>query len=279
MRALVLRGIGVGALAGLAAFVFGWVFGEPLIQAAIDYEGVREEAQQTLDAAAGIPIPAAEADLVSRGIQSTIGIGTGMVLFGVAMGALFAVVYALAWGRVPVRRPRTLAALVAGAGFLTLYLVPNLKYPSNPPAVSHDDTIGARTGLYLVMVVGSVLALLVAVEVGKRLAARVGSWNAVVLGGVAFVVLAGLLMAVLPALGQLQVNLDQYGPVATETPGPLLDPAGKMLVPGFDPDLLYDFRVYSLLAQALLWSVLGLGFGALTERASGRAPERLTATV
>jgi hypothetical protein len=278
MRSLVLRGVGVGALAGLVAFVFGWIFGEPLIQAAIDYEGAREGARQALDAAAGLPVPAAEADLVSRGIQGTVGIGLGMLAFGVAMGALLAVAYALAWGRVGVTRPRALAVLVAGAGFLTLYLVPFLKYPANPPAVGHDDTIGARTGLYLVAVVGSVLALLIAIEVGKRLSARFDPWNAVLLGGLTFVVLAGLLVAVLPALGQLQVNVDQYGAATvTETPGPLLDPSGRIVLAGFDPDLLYDFRVYSVLAQALLWTVIGLGFGALTERAADRTPERITA--
>jgi len=45
VRALVLRGAGVGALAGLLAFVFARIFAEPVIQAAIDYEGGRGEAE------------------------------------------------------------------------------------------------------------------------------------------------------------------------------------------------------------------------------------------
>ena len=82
-----------------------------------------------------------------------------MILFGMAMGALFAVVYAVCLGRVGNLRPRTLALLVAAGGFLGFYLVPFLKYPANPPAIGHEDTIKARSGLYLIMVVCSIAFL------------------------------------------------------------------------------------------------------------------------
>jgi hypothetical protein len=55
-----------------------------------------------------------------------------MILFGIAMGALFAVVYAVCLGRVGNLRPRTLALLVAAGGFVTVYLVPFIKYPRQP---------------------------------------------------------------------------------------------------------------------------------------------------
>ena len=45
VRALVLRGAAIGALAGLIAFVFARIFAEPLIQAAVDYEGGRAKFQ------------------------------------------------------------------------------------------------------------------------------------------------------------------------------------------------------------------------------------------
>jgi len=44
-------------------------------------------------------------------------------------------------------------ALLALAAFITIALVPMLKYPANPPAVGNPDTIGPRTGLYLSMLV------------------------------------------------------------------------------------------------------------------------------
>jgi hypothetical protein len=36
--------------------------------------------------------------------------------------------------------------------------------------------------------------------------------------------------------------------------------------PGFDADVLWKFRWYSVINQVLLWTVLALGFGALLDR-------------
>ena len=263
-----LRGLLAGALAGLVTFGFAWSLGEPVIEAAIEYEGARAAAREALNAAAGLPVEPAGPELVGRGVQSSLGLGLGLVMFGLAMGALLAVAFSLAWGRVAGLRPRVLALLLAVAGFVTIYLVPFLKYPVNPPAIGHEDTIGARTGLFLVMVLGSVLAALAGGWLGRALTGRLGGWNATLAGLLGFAVLVGVLMAVLPATGELAVNVAQYGPRQTETPGPLRGPSGAIVFPGFDPDLLYDFRLYSLGSVALLWTVLGLGYGALVERSA-----------
>src|ERR1044071_5633019 len=74
-------------------------------------------------------------------------------VIGRAMGALFAVVFAVSYGRVGSVSARLLSWYVAGAMLLSLYVVPALKYPANPPAVSLDETIRQRTLLYLLMVV------------------------------------------------------------------------------------------------------------------------------
>jgi hypothetical protein len=89
----------------LVAFVFARVFAEPLIQAAIDYENDRDAARAALDLAAGLPVNPAEPEMFSRTVQGNLGIGLGMVLFGLAIGALFAVAYCLAWGRTGRLRP------------------------------------------------------------------------------------------------------------------------------------------------------------------------------
>ncbi|HEY2222891.1 CbtA family protein [Actinomycetospora sp.] len=269
-KSVIPRAALAGGAGGLVAFGFARIFAEPLIQQAIDYEDRRGEAQDALAAAAGQPAAEAGPDIFSRTVQGTVGIGAGMVLAGVALGLLFAVVYTVLQGRVTAR-PRVLALLVAGAGLLTFYATPFVKYPANPPAVGHEETIGDRSGLFLVMIVGSVVFLVVAVIVGRKLSARLGGWNAALVGGLVYVVLAGVLMAVLPSLGELAANVATYGPAATETPQPLRDAAGRIVFPGFDADLLYSFRVYSFTAQLLMWGVLGLVFGALAERASGRA--------
>jgi len=54
--------------------------------------------------------------------------------------------------------------------------------------------------------------------------------------------------------------------VLTETPQPLKNAAGVIVYPGFDADLLYRFRLYSVGAQLIMWTVLGLGFAPLAER-------------
>ncbi|HEY1966795.1 MAG TPA: CbtA family protein, partial [Pseudonocardia sp.] len=132
--------------------------------------------------------------------------------------------------------------------------------------IGNPDTIGDRAGLYLVMVVGSVVFSLVAVWLGQRMAPKLGNWNATLVGVLGFVVLSGLLMAVLPSLGQLASNVAQYGQHASETPQPMRDSHGALLLPGFDADLLYRFRLYSVAAQALLWTVLGLLFAPVADR-------------
>jgi Probable cobalt transporter subunit (CbtA) len=266
VRALVLRGAGVGALAGLLAFVFARIFAEPVIQAAIDYESGRDEAKAALAAAAGQPPENADPDIFSRAVQANLGIGVGMIAFGLAIGLFFAVAYCMAYGRTGNVRPRQLSLLVALFGFLTLFLVPFVKYPANPPAIGNPDTIGDRGGLWLLMVVASVIFAIVAVWAGQKLQPRFGTWNATLLAGAGFVVVMGILMAVLPSLGQLSANVEVSGSLLTETPQPLKDAAGAIVYPGFDADLLYRFRLYSVGAQIILWGVLGLGFAPLAEK-------------
>jgi hypothetical protein len=205
-KRIIIRGVLVGALGGLLAFVFGRIFAEPVIQRAIDYEAGRDEAKEALEAAAGHPGHEMGAELFTRGVQSNVGVGFGMLLFGIAMGALFAVVYCVAVGRVGKVSPRNLALLVGGGLFLGVFFVPFLKYPANPPAVGHDETIKDRTALYLTMVVCSLVFLLVAAWLGKRLSARFGNWTATLLAAGAFTVAIGIVMLLLPSLGQLSTN-------------------------------------------------------------------------
>lgn len=273
-KKLILRGVLAGALAGLLAYLFARIFAEPQIGAAIRYENGRDAAQAALDKAAGLPAEAPGPDLFSRTVQADVGIGVGMIAFGMAMGALFAVVYAVCLGRVGALRPRTLAMLVAGGGFLGIYFVPFLKYPAAPPAVGHAETIRDRGDLYLAMVACSLALLVAAVVLGRRLAPRFGNWNAALLALSCFVAATGVVMALLPSPGELAVNVGEYGHHATETPLPLRDARGAIVYPGFPADTLFSFRLYSVGAQVLLWAVIGLAFGPLAERLLTPRPGR-----
>jgi len=271
---LLARGALCGAIAGLLTFVFGRIFAEPYIQRAIDYEAGRDAAQALLNKTADLP---AEPELFSRTVQADIGMGVGMIAFGIGMGVLFALVYAVCLGRVGRLRPRSLALLVAAAGFVGLYLVPFLRYPANPPAVGQADTIQQRTAGYLAMVLGSVLLLGLAVWAGQRLRARFGTWNASLLAGAGFVVAIGILMALLPSFGQPATA--GLAASASETPLPLTDADGVIKYPGFPADVLFYFRLYSVAGQLLLWTAIGLLFAPMAERLLNPAARRADAAV
>jgi len=290
-----IRVIGRGALAGLIAgvlgFVFARIFAEPVINKSIDYESGRVDILAALNTAAGRPVAPKGPEIFSRTIQSTVGIATGIIVFSVAMGALVAVAYLVLQGRFAVR-PQTLAWLICGFGFLGVYLLPFVKYPANPPAIGHTFTIVTRGQLYLLMVAASLILLGLAVFVARRLSARFGLYRGVLLVAVGFFVLYGVLLAVLPSLGHLSANTahaDQFGfaPAATETPQPITNilstplkvddktiAPGQIVYPGFDADVLWKFRWYSLITQVLVWTVIGLVFGVLINRLVVGKPNR-----
>jgi hypothetical protein len=189
-----------------------------------------------------------------------------MVAFGIATGLFFAVAYCMAYGRTGNIRPRQLSLLVGLFGFLGIFAIPFVKYPANPPSIGNPDTIGDRGGLWVLMVVVSIIVFILAVVLGQRLQARLGTWNATLVAGLAAVVVLGIVMALLPPLGELSTNVAESGSRLTETPQPLTDPSGRIVYPGFDADVLYRFRLYSVGAQILLWGVLAVGFAPLAER-------------
>ena len=282
-----IRVIGRGALAGLIAGVSGLVFAriwaEPVIDKSIDYESGRHDILAALNRAAGRPVAPEGPEIFSRTMQSTVGIATGIIVFSVAMGVLVAVAYLVLHGRLAVR-PQTLAWLIAGFGFLGVFLLPFVKYPANPPAIGHTFTIVTRGQLYLTMVAASLILLGLAVFVARRLSPRFGLYRAMLIAAAGFLVLYGVLICVLPSLGELSANAahaDQFGfaPAATETPQPITNilstpltvdgktiAPGQIVYPGFDADVLWKFRWYSLLNQVLVWTTIALVFGALIDR-------------
>lgn len=232
------RGLLAGAIGGVLAFLFARIFVEPVIDRAIAYEDAAAEA-----AAHDHGGHEHGVELITRGVQANVGLGFGVIGFAVAMGALFAVAYCVAHGRVGGISPRLLSVLLAGGMFLSLYVIPFLKYPANPPAVSLDGTIQQRTLLYLLMVVLSVALLVAAVYAGHRLAPQLGAWNATLVAAGGYVMAVAAVMLVLPAIH--------------ETPG------------DFPADDLYEFRLYSLGTQLVLWATIGLVFAPLVGRLLG----------
>lgn len=238
VRTLLVRGMVAGLVAGVLAAVFAWFLGEPSVAGGIGFE-------EAASAAAG---EAPGEELVGRGVQSTLGLFVAFVIYGVAVGGMLAMVYAAAQGRLGRLGVRGTVVAVALVGFLAAILVPFVKYPANPPGSTAGETIGFRTGLFIVLVAASLLLAFGAAVLAKRLAARLGWWNAVLAAAGGYVVLVAVVGFLLP-------------PVA-ETPADF--PAG----------VLYDFRIASLGGHVVLWTALALVFAALVDRAArpaGRA--------
>jgi predicted cobalt transporter CbtA len=236
MRMLLARGMIAGLVAGLFAMVFARIVGEPSVGRAIDFESA-------LQAARG---KTPEPELVSRTVQSTLGLLTAVGLYAVAFGGLFALAFAITYGRVGGLSARAMAAILALGGYLVVYVVPFLKYPANPPSVGNHDTINERTATYFGMVLLSVVLAVAAVYLGRRITARLGTWNAALVASAAFIVAVTAAQLLLP-------NIDEV-------------PAT------FPATVLWNFRIASLGTQLVMWATIGLLFEALVRHRLESAP-------
>lgn len=230
VRTFLLRGMLSGIVAGLLVFVCARWLGEPQVERAIAFE-------QAMDRANGVP---AETEMVSRRVQRTIGLLVGTLVYGTAIGGLFGLVFAILSGRMDITTPQTLSAVLAGLAFLSVGLVPALKYPANPPAVGNPDTIGTRTASYFLLIGCSVAALVFALQMGKRIALRLRSSHRWIFAAILYVAVLAILFHFLPEIDEVP--------------------------PGFPATLLWKFRVAALEIQFVLWGTIGFLFGFLSGR-------------
>jgi predicted cobalt transporter CbtA len=229
-RTLLLRGMLVGVVAGLLVFAFARWIGEPQVERAIAFE------TNTAQAKGEAPEP----EMVSRKIQRSFGLFTGVVVYGAAIGGLFGLVFAYARGRSDIARSRVLSAVLAGIGFVTIVLVPNLKYPANPPSVGNPDTIGVRTAAFFLLIALSIIGMILAIKIRHYFNGRYGTWNSTLFAAALFVAFINVVFRFLPEIDEVP--------------------------PGFPVTLMWRFRVAALEIQVVLWTALGLLFGWLTER-------------
>jgi predicted cobalt transporter CbtA len=213
LRNLLICGLIAGVCAGALAAGFATVTGEPAIDRAIAYEG-------------------AHAGPVSREVQKSAGLLTATVVYGLSLGGLFAIAFAVAYGRVGRATPRATAYGLAAAAFVVVFLVPFLKYPASPPGATDPETIGTRTLAYATMVAISLLAATAALRVRRSR----GNLAAAVL----FVVVVGAAGLALPAFHEVPAE--------------------------FPASTLWSFRAASIGTQAVIWLTIGLMFGPLAQR-------------
>jgi predicted cobalt transporter CbtA len=181
-----------------------------------------------------------EPELVSRRVQAGIGLFTGVMGYNVAFGGLFALAFSLAYGRMGDFGPRATSALLATVGLVAVYIVPNLKYPANPPSVGDPATISMRTGLYFTMIAISLAAMIAAGMLRLRLLARHGPWNAFLIATGAYLIVVIVVGLALPPVNEVPAE--------------------------FPAVVLWQFRIASAGAQLIMWTTIGLLFGVLAER-------------
>jgi predicted cobalt transporter CbtA len=250
---LLLRGMIVGLVAALLSFGLLKTVGEPAVDRAIAFETAMDEAKAKAEHDAAVargenpPPIEEEPELVSRAAQGGIGLFTGVTVYNVAFGGLFALAFAICYGRMGDFSPRVTSALIAISGFAAVYAVPILKYPANPPSIGNPDTIGVRTAIYFGMILLSMASMIVAWNVRNRLIEQLGAWNASLIGLAVFVIAVVAFGLAMPPLNEVPE--------------------------GFPAVVLWQFRVASLGVQALMWTVLGIGFGAWIEHDLARAKQ------
>ncbi len=71
------------------------------------------------------------------------------VILGTSIGALFGIVFALSRSSLPGNNDIKKAITLAGIMWFTMYFIPFLKYPANPPTVGDSETVVLRAVLYL----------------------------------------------------------------------------------------------------------------------------------
>ncbi|MGI8511639.1 MAG: CbtA family protein [Solirubrobacteraceae bacterium] len=240
LRTLLICGMIAGVCAGLLGFGFARVAGEGSVEAAIHVEETKAKAAHEPQ----------EPAVVERGTQKSVGLLTATTVYGVALGGLFALVFAAVYGRIATAPPSRTAIWLAGLAFLVLFLIPFLKYPANPPATGDPETIQQRTLLYLTMVAASLLSAVAAVRV-RALVRREESWrpHGTLVAVASYVALVGIVMLILPGINEVPND--------------------------FPATSLYTFRAATVGLQLTVWTTIGLVFAILAQRkmvTGARAP-------
>jgi hypothetical protein len=258
VRTFLVRGMLVGIVAGLLSFAFLKIYGEPQVDRAVAFETQQDEAKaaaqepeshnhtsapnQHASEAHAHMADHEEPELVSRSVQAGLGLFVAVLVYSAAFGGLFGLAFAFAYGRTSGNfTPQALSAVIAALGFVAIYLVPNLKYPANPPAVGEPETIGMRTALYFIMIAISLAAMTASMAIKRFLVARFGEWNSNVLVAACYIVFVGIAALLLPVVNEVP---EQFPAV-----------------------VLWNFRIASIGAQLIMWATLGLLFGALSQLA------------
>lgn len=218
---VLISGVSAGLIHGGANFVFV----EPFLDQAIGIEN-----QHLFASGQEKDTPEFRAEFDSyRYWQKSGQILAGAIL-GLSIGSLFGIVFVLSRNSLPGKSDIDKSLILAGIMWLTIYFIPFLKYPANPPTVGDADTVVLRSILYLSFIAISGFGAFGFYMIYKKLKTKK------IIAVFGYAVFIGIVFFVMP-----------------ENPDKISAPMG----------LVNNFRIMSALAVSIYWLSLGIILGYL----------------
>ncbi|MFB5612818.1 MAG: CbtA family protein [Nitrosarchaeum sp.] len=154
-------------------------------------------------------------------------------ILGVSIGSLFGIVFALSRNSLPGKSDLKKSMILTGLMWMSIYFIPFLKYPANPPTVGDPETVVLRGILYLIFIAISGFGVVGFYKLSQKLKTKK------LLAVVGYAVFIGVVFVIMP-----------------ENPDHIAAPM----------DLVEHFRTMSVLAVSIYWLSLGLILGSLWNR-------------
>ncbi len=152
-------------------------------------------------------------------------------ILGTSMGSLFGIVYVLSRNTLPQGSDLKKSFILAAVMWLTIYIIPFLKYPANPPTVGDGETVMLRAILYLSFIAISGFGVVGFYQLYKRLQSKTK-----IAAFVGYGVFIAIVFALMP-------------PNPDEVTAPM--------------DLVNGFRAMSVVAVSIFWVSIAIIFGGL----------------
>jgi predicted cobalt transporter CbtA len=226
-----------GAIAGTILGAINQVAVEPYIDYAVELE------MQNTNQSSQIINPAefTAYRLWQRGGEMLAG-----TILGLSIGSLFGIVFAYTHNSVPGSNNKKKALIVAGIMWFVLFLIPALKYPTNPPAVGDPETIYYRQSLYVAFLVISGFSALGLAFLYRKMGALNIKKSIIPVAYAA--IISGAYLA-MPA-----------------NPDPINAPM----------DLVMGFRITSAITISMFWGLLGVIFGTFWDKLNPSETARIS---
>ncbi len=228
-----------GLVAGLLVSIFHLLFTERLIDLAISYEELlaSQQGHEAME------------EVVSRDIQKGVGLITGFMAYGLFLSFIYAVAFTLSQRLLPTSSAKSKGLILAVIAYWHLALFPFLKYPANPPAVGDPDNIAQRQALFLAAMALAFLGTLLAYGFNRLLHRNISTDKSSIFD--------------LSVRTRTALTLGFY---AIYTLGIYLALPSKEPTISIPFEVVFNFRLLSLLGLTIFWAVIGGIFSLIAAR-------------